>query len=124
MRHISLIIAVLALAVAAPAIAGKGGNGNGNGNGGNGGGGGDSAARGSCTVSGDVLSASGLPVGVLLNLMASGAGGSWSQVLGYTDDGTWSMTVPATSGATYEFASRTWGPSGSPHYDVYASCSS
>ena len=33
MRHISLIIAVLALAIAAPAIAGKG-NGNGNGGGG------------------------------------------------------------------------------------------
>ena len=29
MRHITLIIAVLALAIAAPAIAGKGGNGNG-----------------------------------------------------------------------------------------------
>jgi hypothetical protein len=33
MRHITLIIAVLALAIAAPAIAGKGGNGNGNGGG-------------------------------------------------------------------------------------------
>lgn len=36
MRHITLIIAVLALAVAAPAIAGKGGNGNGGGNSGSG----------------------------------------------------------------------------------------
>lgn len=35
MRHITLIIAVLALAIAAPAIAGKGGNGNGGGGGGN-----------------------------------------------------------------------------------------
>ena len=40
MRHITLIITVLALAVAAPAIAGKGGNGNGNGGSGSGSGGG------------------------------------------------------------------------------------
>ena len=123
MRHISLIIAVLALAVAGPAIAGKRGNGNG---GGNNGGGGALAASGSCTLSGTTLSAQGLPVGTLLNLMVSSASGGWNQVLGYTDDGTWSMTVPAPAGGTttYEFASKTWGPSGSPHYDVYASCSS
>jgi hypothetical protein len=45
MRHITLIIAVLALAIAAPAIAGKGGNGNGgNGSGGGGNGGGATSA--------------------------------------------------------------------------------
>ena len=44
MRHISLIIAIVALAIAAPAIAGKGGNGNGNGGGGGGGGGGGSTS--------------------------------------------------------------------------------
>jgi hypothetical protein len=129
MRHITLIIAVLALAVAAPAIAGKGGSGNGNGNGGGGnggsGGGNNVTATGSCTVSGTVVSATGLPNGVLLNLMVSDQAGGWNQVLGYTDDGTWSVTVPAPKGSTtYEFASKTWGPSGSPHYDVYARCSS
>lgn len=126
MRHITLIVAVVALALAAPAFSGKGGNGNGNGNGsGNGNGGGDATiGSGSCSVSGTALSASGLPVGELLNLMVSDAAGGWNQVLGFTDDGTWSLTVPAPNGATtYEFASRTWGPSGSPHYDVFASCS-
>ena len=44
-------------------------------------------------------------------------------VLGFTDDGTWTVYVPARAGATtYEFVSRTWGPDGSK-YDVFASCS-
>ena len=127
MRHVSLTIAVVALAIAAPAIAGKGGNGNGNGGGGNGGvgGGNITAPSGSCAVSGTTVSATSLPNGVLLNLMVSDQAGGWNQVLGYADDGTWSVTVPAPNGpTTYEFASKTWGPSGAPHYDVYASCSS
>lgn len=122
MRHVTLIIAIFALAFAAPAFSGKGGNAGGNGNGG--GGGNVTSPSGSCTVSGDVVSASGLPVGELLNLMVSDAAGGWNQALGFTDDGTWSVSVSDRNGATtYEFASRTWGPSGSPHYDVYASCS-
>jgi hypothetical protein len=127
MRRTTLIVAVVALAIAAPAIAGKGGNGNENGGGGSngGGGGGNLTASDSCLLSGTTLSATGLPNGVLLNLIVSDQSGGWSQVLGYSDIGSWSLTVPPPSGATrYEFSSRTWGPSGSPHYDVYASCSS
>jgi hypothetical protein len=45
MRHITLIIAVIALAVAAPAIADKGGNSNGNGGGGNSGSGDSSSPK-------------------------------------------------------------------------------
>ena len=127
MRHITLIIAVLALAIAAPAIAGKGGNGNGgNGNGGsNGGGGGGNVTppSASCTVSGNVVTGTGLPTDQVLNFMVTDASGSWGWVLGFTDDGTWSVTVPAPNGSTtYEFVSRTWGPNGSK-YTVFAGCS-
>ena len=122
MRHITLIIAVVALAVAAPAIANKGGNGNGGGNSGNGGGG-NVTPSGSCTVSGSVVSATGLSTDELVNFMVNDAGGSWGWVLGYTDDGTLSVAVPAPNGSTtYEFVSRTWGPNGSK-YTVFASCS-
>jgi hypothetical protein len=121
MRHITLIIAVLALAIAAPAIAGKGGV---HGGGSGGGGGNDPApATGSCTVSGNVVTGTGLPAGQVLNFMVTDNGGTWGWVLGYTDTGTWAVTVPAQNGpTTYEFASKTWGPNGSK-YDVYANCS-
>ena len=128
MRHITLIIAVLALAIAAPAIAGKGGTGNGNGgngggSGGGGGGGNVTAPTGSCTVNGDVVNATGLPNGEVINFMVTDASGSWGWVLGYTDDGTWSVAVPAQNGSTtYEFVSKTWGPNGTK-YAVFASCS-
>ena len=76
-----------------------------------------------CTVSGDVVTATGLPTDELVNLMVSDAAGTHGWVLGYTWDGTWSMTVPARSSWTkYEFASRTYGRSGSK-YRVFASCS-
>jgi hypothetical protein len=122
MRHIALIIAVVALAVAAPAIASKGGNGNGGGNSGNGGGN-VTGPTGSCTVAGNVVTATGLPTDEVVNFMVTAASGSWSWVMGYTFDGTLSVTVPAPDGpTTYEFASRTWGPDGSK-YTVFASCS-
>jgi len=77
---------------------------------------------GSCTVSGDLVTATGLPTDELVNLMVSDAQGTSGWVLGYTADGTWSMNVPARSGWTkYEFASRTYGKSGSK-YRVFASC--
>ncbi len=117
MRLITLLIAIAALAVAAPAIAGKGGNGNGNGNGPG------ERASGSCSVSGNVVTGTGLPTDEVINFMVTDSGGTWGWVLGYTDTGTWAVTVPAPNGATtYEFASRTWGPNGSK-YTVYASCS-
>ena len=121
MRHITLIVAVVALALAAPAFSGKGGNGNGNGDGN--GGGNVTPPSGSCTVSGNVVTGTGLPTEQVVNFMVSDNGGTWGWVLGYTLDGTWVVTVPAQNGATtYEFASRTFGPSGSK-YSVFASCS-
>lgn len=121
MRQITLIISVFALAIAAPAIAGKGGNGNGNG-GSSGGGGGSVTASGSCTVSGNVVTGSGLPTDQVLNFMVSDANRTWGWVLGYSD-GSWAVTVPnRTSPTTYEFAGRMSGPNGSK-YAVFASCS-
>jgi hypothetical protein len=126
MRQITLIVAVLALALAAPAIADKGGHGNGGGgNGGSGGGGGRnvSAPTGSCTASGNTVSATGLPNGEVINFMITDASGSWGWVLGYTDDGSWSVAVPTQKGSTtYEFVSKTWGPNGTK-YTVFATCS-
>ncbi len=114
MRLITLLAAVVALAFAAPAFSGKGGNGNGNGS---------RESSGSCTVSGNVVTGVGLPTDQVLNFMVTDNGGTWGWVLGYSDTGTWAVTVPAPNGSTtYEFASRTWGPSGSK-YDVFASCS-
>ena len=78
---------------------------------------------GSCAVSGGVLTATGLPTDELVNLMVSDASGTHGWVLGYTWDGTWLVDVPARSSwTTYEFASRTYGKSGSK-YRVFASCS-
>ena len=119
MRHITLIIVVLALAIASPAIAGKGGNGGGNGAGG---GGNNVTAAGSCTVSGNVVTGTGLPTDQALNFMVTNSTGTMGWVLGYTATGTWTVGVPAASGATtYEFAGRTYGADGSK-YTVYASC--
>ena len=78
-----------------------------------------------CTVSGNVVAATGLPEGVVLNFMVSDAGGTYGWALGYTFDGTgeWSVTVPdRASPTTYEFVSTTFGKDGSKYY-VYASCS-
>ena len=121
----TLAVAAALVFAAAPALADKGGNPNGsNDNAGNGGGGGNvTSPSGSCSVSGNVVSATGLPVGEVINFMVTDAGGSWGWVLGFADDGTWSVAVPSANGpTTYEFASRTWGPNGSK-YDVFASCS-
>jgi hypothetical protein len=85
-------------------------------------GGGTPTAAG-CSVSGNVVQASGLPAGQLINFMVSSAAGSTGWVLGYTTDGTWSVTVPARSGSTtYQFVSTTSGPNGSK-YTVFAACS-
>jgi hypothetical protein len=113
--HIAATVAALAFAVS-PALAGKGGNGNGHGS--------DAGpAPASCSVSGSVVSATGLPTDQVINFMVNDASGSWGWVLGFTDDGTWTVYVPAPNGPTmYEFASRTWGPNGSK-YEVFATCS-
>jgi hypothetical protein len=125
MRHITLIITALALAVAAPAIAGKGGVPGGNGGGGKDSGSGNgniAASSGSCTVDGNVVTASGLPTNELINFMVTESSGSYGWVLGYTSTGSWNVSVKSQSGpTTYEFVSRTYGPNGSK-YDVFASC--
>jgi hypothetical protein len=103
------LLAVLSVAFAAPALAGKpGGKAS------------DPAAT--CTVSGNVVSAAGLPIGQLVNFLITDASGTSGWVLGYTSDGTWSVNVPAQNGATtYQFVSTTWGPNGSK-YDVFGAC--
>jgi hypothetical protein len=82
----------------------------------------NAASTGTCSLSGSVVSATGLPTDQLINFMLTDASGTSGEVLGYTSDGTWNVSVPAPSGpTTYAFVSRTWGPSGSK-YDVFASC--
>ena len=110
--HALVVVGILMLAV--PAFAAKGGQGNGN-----------NAVVGaaSCAVSGDVVSATGLPTDEVVNFMVTDASGTTGWVLGYTPDGTWSTHVPAPNGpTTYEFVSRTSGKGGT-NYTVFASCS-
>ena len=77
----------------------------------------------SCTVSGSVVAASGLPTDQVINFLVNDNAGTWGWVLGFTTDGAWSTSVPAANGpTTYQFVSRTWGPNGT-HYTVFASCS-
>jgi hypothetical protein len=81
------------------------------------------AGAGSCTVSGNVVSATALPTNTVLNFFVTDADGKDGRVLGITWGGTWSVTVPdRTSRTTYEFASTTFGKNGSKYW-VYASCS-
>ncbi len=76
-----------------------------------------------CTVAGNVVSATSLPTDQLINFMVTDGSGTKGWVLGFTDDGTWSVNVPAQNGpTTYEFVSKTWGPNGSK-YTVFSSCS-
>ncbi len=76
-----------------------------------------------CSVDENMVTGTGLPIGELLNFMVTDASGTWGWVLGFTDTGSWSVSVPAGSGtATYEFAGRTHGNAGTK-YTVYASCS-
>ena len=80
------------------------------------------SAAASCSVDGNVVTATGLPVDVLLNFIVSDANGGWGRVLGFSD-GAWSVSVPDRSGpTTYQFTSVTWGNNGSK-FDVYARCS-
>jgi hypothetical protein len=108
LRVVGLAATVVVLA-AGSALAARGGH--------------QSTAAGSCFMSGNVVYGSGLPTGEVINFMLTDSSGTTGWVLGYTPDGTWSVNVPAPNGSTtYEFASRTFGPSGSK-YKVFASCS-
>jgi hypothetical protein len=81
------------------------------------------AGAGSCSVSGNVVEATGLPTDAVINFMMSDADGKYGWALGITWEGTWSLTVPDRTGpTTYEFVSTTYGKGGSK-YLVYASCS-
>jgi hypothetical protein len=81
------------------------------------------AGAGRCTVSGNVVEATGLPKNTVLNFFVTNSDGKYGRVLGITWEGTWSLTVPDRTGPTrYEFASTTWGKNGSKYW-VYASCS-
>jgi len=109
MRHITLIIAVVALAIAAPAIAGKGGNGGGGG-GGNSGTHGGSSGGGSYTGTltatpnvlhaGDYFTVSGCGYDTSLgNVIVGFTGGSWGSAL--DGDGCFTIAgIPALSGDT------------------------
>lgn len=134
MRHITLIIAVLALAVAAPAIADKGGNpngGNGGSNAGGGagsGGGGGSSYTGSLTATpnvlhaGDYFDVSGCGYDTSLgNVIIGFTGGSWGSPLDASGCFTISG-IPALSGDTlppgtyevnaYQYVHNKWTETG------------
>jgi hypothetical protein len=82
-----------------------------------------SEGAGGCTVSGNVVNATGLPTNTVLNLFVTSEGSKDGWALGLTWDGAWSVEVPArTAPTTYEFASTTFGKNGSKYW-VYASCS-
>ena len=88
-----------------------------------GGGGNHSGAAATCQVDRSVVSATGLPTSEVINFMVTDGNGKTGWALGMTWEGTWSLDVPERSGpTTYEFVSRTYGPSGSK-YTVYAACS-
>jgi hypothetical protein len=119
MRHITLVIAVLALAVAAPAIADKGGSphGGGNNSGGNDGGGGPSWYTGTLSASPDVLHAGDyFDVGgcgyntEYGDVVVGFTGGSWGSRL--DGNGCFSVQdIPALSGDTL--------PPGTYHVTAY-----
>jgi hypothetical protein len=110
-KTIAIAAAVLAV-IAVPATAVAGGKHGAN-----------SAVVGGCTVSGQVVSVTGLPTDQVVNFMVTTSAGTTGWVLGFTPDGNWSVSVPAADGpTTYEFVSRTFGPAGSK-YNVFASCS-
>jgi hypothetical protein len=132
MRHITLIIAVLALAIAAPAIAGKGGNGNGGGGGntggGSGSGGGSRSYSGWLTATpstlhaGDSFTVSGCGYDDEYgNVVVGFTGGSWGSSL---TGGCFSIAgIPALSGDTlpagtypvtaYQYVHGKWTATGS-----------
>ena len=81
-----------------------------------------SAPAAACSVDGNTVSATGLPLDVVINFFVTDSTGKTGWVLGMSD-GWWNVEVPTANGpTTYEFASKTWGNNGE-NYTVYASCS-
>jgi hypothetical protein len=104
------LAAIVAALIAGPTFAAKGGHN-------------ATPSTSPCTVSGNVVSGTGLPTDQLINFMITEASGTWGFVLGFTHDGNWSVNVPAHNGpTTYAFVSRTYGPNGSK-YNVFQTCS-
>ncbi len=143
MRHITMIVAVLALAVAAPAIAGKGGTPNGgNGNGGDnsgasgGGSGGGGSYTGTLTATpnvlqaGDTFTVSGCGYDTSLgNVVVGFTGGGWGSPL--DSSGCFTVTgIPALSGDTlapgtypvtaYQYVHNKWTETGGTTVTVVA----
>jgi hypothetical protein len=80
-------------------------------------------ASAACSVSGGIVTATGLPTDQVINFMVTTAAGTTGWVLGFTPDGEWSVNVSAAAGSTtYQFVSRTYGSNGSK-YNVFAACS-
>lgn len=81
------------------------------------------ASAASCVVADNTVTAAGLPTDEVINFMSVAPSGTSGWVLGFSSDGTWSVSVPpASDSPTYQFVSRTSGPNGS-RYTVFASCS-
>jgi len=135
MRHITLIIAVLALALAAPAFSGKGGvpnggggNGGGNGDAGGGSNGGGGSYSGTLTATpnvlhaGDYFDVSGCGYDTSLgNVIVGFTGGSWGSPL--DANGCFTIPgIPALSGDTlppgtyevtaYQYVHNKWTETG------------
>ena len=132
MRLITTLITVVALAIAAPAIADKGGNGHAGGGGSGGGGGNPTQSDPSCSVSstsvavGDwyVVSASGLPTGVAINLwVTDGNGNTTGSPLGSTPDGTFNLNESSSSAGQWSYTFSGPTKNNPATTSVYATCS-
>lgn len=107
---ISLALACLAVA-ATPALAAKGGKVK------------TTQTVGSCsTATPGLVVPEGLPTGEVINFLIHDATGTTGWVLGFSDDGNWTVSVPPANGpTTYEFVSRIQDKAGT-RYTVFASC--
>lgn len=77
---------------------------------------------GACSVSGGVVSATGLPTDRVINIFVTTDAGKEGWVLGFSDDGTWTTDISAfPAPGLVEFASKTYGNDGKK-YRVYAAC--
>jgi hypothetical protein len=128
--NLATVVVVLAVGAAAPALADKGGHGHGGGGGG--GGGNPTAPSSSCSVNpgsvnvGDtyVVSASGLPTGVAINLWVTDPNNNTAgSPLGSTPDGTFNLNESSSFAGpwTYTFSGPT--KNNPDTTSVYASCS-
>jgi hypothetical protein len=76
---------------------------------------------GACTVSGNMVRATGLPTDAVVNFMLESTDYEWSFALGFTDGTAWVEVPERTSYTSYKFTSETFGKGGK-RYWTYASC--